>query len=673
MPTRSIMLVMLSLPCYATASIIDEIVVTATKHTQPVREVPSTIGMIDGDELSTINHTHINEALHRVPGVWISRGNGQEHLTAIRSPVLTGAGSCGAFLMLQDGISLRAPGFCNVNELFEASTELASRIEVLKGPGSAIYGSNAMHGAVNVLTPSPVTGLRRLRVESGADDYYRGRLSLSSGALRADFSGTTHGGYQDQSGFDQQKLLLKYQLQTNTHNITTSLSITNLNQETAGFIRGPLVYKDAAARRANPNPEAYRDARSFRLLSEIRQPLGIGELLTRPYLRSVSMTFLQHFLPGQAIEENDHNSAGLQTLWTSQHWNLGLEVEHTSGHLKETQPNATIGSPFLVATIPTGKHYDYDVTASQAGTFVQYQNQLTATLSVIAAARFQFTHYDYENRMIDGRTRDDGTPCGFGGCRFNRPTNRTDSFSNWSPKLGFIYSANDNIQFYGSLTRGFRAPQTTELYRLQNDQNVSDIDSVQLDSLEVGFRGNAGRFNYKVSVFDMNKDNFIFRDTYRQNVDGGQTSHRGIEVNLAFSLGTQITASLAMTRAQHEYDNNPSLSASPLKGNEIDTAPETIGSATVDWLPNEQLGLELEWVHVGEYYQDPENRHQYEGHDLIHLRGYWQINDALRLSARVMNLTDEAYAERADFAFGSDRYFVGTPVSFFLGVDLDLK
>ena len=50
-------------------------------------------------------------------------------LLAIRSPVLTGAGACGAFLLLEDGMPLRPTGFCNVNQLFEANTSQAAAIE----------------------------------------------------------------------------------------------------------------------------------------------------------------------------------------------------------------------------------------------------------------------------------------------------------------------------------------------------------------------------------------------------------------------------------------------------------------------------------------------------------------------------------------------------------------
>ena len=102
------------------ASILEEVVVTANRADQTVADVSSNISVLTAEKLAAINHTHINEAMQRIAGVWVSRGNGQEHLTALRSPVLTGAGACGAFLMAQDGIPLRASGFCNVNELFDA-------------------------------------------------------------------------------------------------------------------------------------------------------------------------------------------------------------------------------------------------------------------------------------------------------------------------------------------------------------------------------------------------------------------------------------------------------------------------------------------------------------------------------------------------------------------------
>ena len=165
--------------------------VTATRRPEPVLDVPLSIGRVGPETIQLVDPTHHAELLNRVAGVMIQRGSGQESLTAIRSPVLTGAGSCGAFLFLENGVPIRPVGFCNVNVLYEVNTEQAQAIEVLRGPGSALYGSSAMHGTVNVIQPSPAE--RPLR---GAQHGRRaiellarqGRGSPGLGATRASAS-----------------------------------------------------------------------------------------------------------------------------------------------------------------------------------------------------------------------------------------------------------------------------------------------------------------------------------------------------------------------------------------------------------------------------------------------------------------------------------------------------
>ncbi len=126
---------------------------------------------LDAEEIDLIGATHPSEALLRVPGVWVARGSGQEHLTAIRSAVLTGAGACGEFLFLENGIPVRPAGFCNINGLFEMNTEQAGSLEVWRGPASAVLGGNALHGAINVVNRVPERN--RIALEGGPYDYYR--------------------------------------------------------------------------------------------------------------------------------------------------------------------------------------------------------------------------------------------------------------------------------------------------------------------------------------------------------------------------------------------------------------------------------------------------------------------------------------------------------------------
>jgi len=664
------LLITILLPCFTLANPLEEIVVTASRGEQRVGDLSTNISTIDSDVLEAVSHAHINEVMQRISGTWISRGNGQESLTAIRSPVLTGAGGCGAFLMTQDGISLRATGFCNVNELFESHSEVAQRIEVIKGPGSASHGSNAMHGLVNVITPTISTPGTTMQLEAGSWEYYRVKLGYSQENLRVDFSGTTDGGYKDDSGFDQQKLTTRYEGELAGFESTTTFSYTNLNQETAGFVQGDDAYKNAGQKRDNPNPEAYRDARTARLYSRLEKQLENGQTLSiTPYFRYVDMTFLQHFLPGEPQEKNGHTSAGVQiNLFGDDRWILGLDGEATNGFLKENQANPITWNPFLGATIPVGDHYDYEVDARVLAMFGQYKLALTENTDIILGARYEWLSYDYDNKMIDGRTKDDGTPCGFGGCRFSRPSDRDDSFTNFSPKLGLIHRFTETQQLYAQLATGFRAPQATELYRLQAGQSVNNIDSEELDSLEIGLRGSTNSLSYDLSLYTMRKDNFIFRDANRNTVDNGETSHKGIEMTMSWQVTPTISSNLFFSYARHKYENNPALTRDDISGNDIDTAPKTMGSVNVAWQPRQSLRTELEWVHLGEYYTDPQNTAKYDGHDLLNLRVSMDVSENWNAFIRIMNLTDTDYAERADFAFGNERYFVGQPISIYLGV-----
>ena len=86
-----------------------------------------------------------------MPGVFISQGSGQEHQHLLDRqcyPVVLVL----EVLYLEDGIPLRSPGFSNVNGLMESNIEISERTEVIRGPGSVLYGSNAVHGLVNVIT-----------------------------------------------------------------------------------------------------------------------------------------------------------------------------------------------------------------------------------------------------------------------------------------------------------------------------------------------------------------------------------------------------------------------------------------------------------------------------------------------------------------------------------------
>jgi outer membrane receptor protein involved in Fe transport len=654
------------------ANLAEELVVTASRMSQPSLELIGNTARLSEDRIRQRAHQHIHELAVQTTGTWISRVSGQEHLTAIRSPVLTGPGACGAFLMLEDGIPIRPTGFCNVNQLFEVPTELTRSVEVLRGPANALYGSNGLHGTMNFLLPEP--GLERGwsgSAELGPDDFWRARLGwdgkLGGSALAAGLLADNYGGFRDASGYEQQKGFFRLRRELDSSTLLVGFSATNLDQETAGFLLGEDAYRDENLRTTNPNPEAFRKADSQRFLLRWTPDSkhGWAGADLRGYLRRSDMEFLQHFLPGQPLEENGQVSGGLM-LSTQRRWRggvvtAGIDVEGASGFLEEFQAvEVDSESAFLRETRPTGQHYDYEVLSFMAAPYAQLEVPLGGRWRAMAGVRLEYLLYDYDNQMLDGNTRDDGTECGFGGCLFNRPPDSTDDFLNLAPNLGVLYRLTPETAAYLTLSRGFRAPQATELYRLQSGQQIADLDTETIDSVELGLRRQAPNLRLEAAAFAMQKRDYIFRDANGFNISDGKSKHLGVELQAEARTDTGLFMSVAGTLARHTYDFDRAVSAGESidSGDDVDTAPRTLASARLGYESDPGL-LELEWVHQGSYYLNASNTAKYGGHDLLNLRGIWRFRPDWSVAVRLNNLTDKRYADRGDFAFGNFRYFPG--------------
>ena len=460
---------------------------------------------VDSAELDLLRANHVHETLVRVPGVWVQRGSGHEHLTAIRSGVLAGPGACGEFLYLENGIPIRPRDSATSTTSSRSTRSRRRRSRWVRGPASALFGGNALHGVVNVWSGRARSAGRRSPSRSVRTTTTRCAPGARPGDLRLDVHSTSSGGYRDDTGFGQQKASLSHAFETGSWAVSNFVTATLLNQETGGFVRGYRAYDDGDLRDTNPNPEAYRDAWSVRAISEWARDLGGRQLLVTPYLRRSSMAFFQHFLPGQPLETNAQTSGGavgrLGGVDGRLTWNLGAQVEWMRGELREHQDGPTLGSAFLVATRPRGTHYDYDVDSSMAAAFYDLTWSLAGRANLVHSLRVERLAYEYDNNATVGNSRDDGTACGFGGCLYTRPASRDDAFTDVAGRLGVHWDLADESEAYAVLGRGFRAPQATELYRLQSGQTVADIDSEALTSIEVGWRRTGGTFDADIAVY----------------------------------------------------------------------------------------------------------------------------------------------------------------------------
>ena len=376
------------------------------------------------------------------------------------------------------------------------------------------------------------------------------------------------------------------------------------------------------------------------------------------------MEFMHHSLPGQPVERNGQSSAGWVSAATfvtdAAQTVFGFDADWSDVFLEQTQAGPASGSPAQRETRPAGKHYDYRVNARTLGAFVQSDVSLGARWSLSGGLRLEYARYDYDNRMLAGNTRDDGSACGFGGCLYSRPDDRADTFQNLAPNLALRFALSDRRALFLGAMRGFRAPQTLELYRLQNGQQVADLDSEHVDSVEMGVRSLGARLALDVSAFYMRKRDSTFRDADGFNVSGARSRHRGIEADLDLAIARDWRLAANASYARHEYDFDASGRGQEfVSGNEIDKAPRWLGGLELIYRPDGRWQAGLRVARVGGYFLDPGNAYRYPGHTLVDLRAALRLNQRLSLRLKLNNVLDERYAERADFAGRDYRYLPG--------------
>ena len=150
--------------------------------------------------------------------------------------------------------------------------------------------------------------------------------------------------------------------------------------------------------------------------------------------------------------------------------------------------------------------------------------------------RAEYVHYDYDNRMLDGNTatmvrRADSVAACIRDRRIAVTILRT-----WRRNSASAGRSEMVSPFTQMPRAAFGHRQMTELYRLQSGQEVADLDSETLDSLELGVRLRNTSVSVDAALFAMQKRDSVLRDADGFNVSGGRTRHRGIETAIRWPM-----------------------------------------------------------------------------------------------------------------------------------------
>jgi vitamin B12 transporter len=173
---------------------LDPVVVTGTQTAVPVSELPSAVTVIDREEIESRQVTDVQQLLRTVPGLSVTQSGSRGGATN----VFPRGGNANFNLVLVDGVPVNNAG--GDYDFSDLTTDNIERIEVIRGPQSALYGSNAIGSAIQIFTRrgrGPLQG--NVSLTAGTFNTYEGHGAVSGGTER--FGGSLGVGYVSTSGF----------------------------------------------------------------------------------------------------------------------------------------------------------------------------------------------------------------------------------------------------------------------------------------------------------------------------------------------------------------------------------------------------------------------------------------------------------------------------------------
>ena len=658
------------------------IVVSAGRHDARRAEVPVAIAALSAADLAATRPVLFSDALNRLPGVLVVDLGNEQHSMSIRQPMSTRA----LYAYLEDGIPVRPAGLFNHNALIELNMAGAERVEVVRGPASALHGAGAVGGAVNVITPAPpVLPAGEAAVRGSAHGY--ARIDASAGATRGAL-GFWAGGYaarqrdgrQDHTDYDRAAATVRadFDVARGTRLVAT-LSAGHLETDTDGALDSLSFFSlgQSAGARSSLQTFTYRTVDAARLTTRLER---VWSAESRSSIALFARANVIGQLPHYRIRRIASDPATAHGEVNRQSFrSLGVDARHeaflhpldsrlTAGVTLDRSPSAFVARHLDVVRDPASGVYtgyverdsllsDYAVDVTGAAAFAQVQARPSEALSVVGSLRYDLIRYGFDNHL---------PPSAFTGA-----PDGTNTFGALSPHVGFTYAFAEDRGLYANAGRGFVPPEVSELY---SGVAVPTLKPASFTSVEGGgWTALAGdRLHVEASAYWMEgRDEIIsvrLTDDSQVNRNAGATRHAGVEYAVTARPLPALSLRVGGSNARHTLVRHEE-NGETLDGNAMAAAPDWVANAEATVLPRFLRGsrVALEWQHVGPYWMDSGNTARYGGYDVLNLRGSYRIAGA-EVWLQVLNLTDAHFATLASLGRFGAAYNAGAPRTIVAGV-----
>ncbi|MBR1546317.1 MAG: TonB-dependent receptor [Prevotella sp.] len=510
---------------------LQEVVVTGTRNATDVRYLPMTVSVIGRETLTEQYQTSIlPTVVQQVPGIMVTNrsmmGYGVSGGAAGGINLRGIAGGSGQLMVLIDGHP-QYQGIYGHPISDSYQTLMAERVEILRGPASVLYGSNAMGGVLNIVTRGMHQDGIRTQINLGAGSYGTFQAEASNQVRSGKFSSTVAAQYgrtdnhRPRMGFEQYGGYMKLGYDFNSHwNAYVDADITHFNASYPGSITSPLYDADQWITRGMVSAALENHYGKTSGALSVYTNFGrhkIDDGTTDPANPTARYFRSKDALTGVSFYQSAQLFEGNRTT-------VGVDYQHIYGYAYYTSKET--GEVLDTPNKQSGKSYRNEIAG-----YIDFRQDITSWLTLDAGIRL-------DHHSITG--------------------------TEWIPQGGIVIRPMDTGELKAMVSKGFRNPTMREMY-LYPPSNT-DLEPERIMNYELSWKHRLCAFTYGANLFYLKGDNMIQTipvDGKPRNVNTGEIENYGAELEATYRIDSHWSLS---TNHSFLHMKNPVLGAPQYKG-----------------------------------------------------------------------------------------------------------
>lgn len=590
-----------------------EVVVTGTRNAVDVRYLPMTVTVVGREKLAEQYQTSVlPTVMQQVPGFFVTSrsmmGYGVSTGAAGGINLRGITGGAGQLLVLIDGHPQYNGVYGHpISDSYQ--TLMAERVEVLRGPASVLYGSNAMGGVMNIVTRAAQTDGIRTDVNVGAGSYGTVQAEASNQVRSGKFSSTVSTQYsrtdnhRPRMGFEQYGGYVKLGYDITEHwGAYVDADITHFNSSYPGAEQSPMYGADqwitrgvvsAALENHYGNTSGALSVYSNFGRHKIDDGTANPAQPTQRYFRSKdALTGVSWYQSAQLFDGN--------------RLTVGVDFQHIYGKAYYTSKQT--GEVLDTPNKQSGRSYRNEIAA-----YADFRQDIAEWLTVDAGIRF-------DHHSVTG--------------------------TEWVPQAGIVIRPLTTGEVKAMVSKGFRNPTMREMY-LYPPSN-EELEPERLWNYELSWRHRLADFTYGANLFYLKGDNMI-QTVNRQNINTGEIENYGVELEADYRINSHWTMN---TNHSLLHMEQPVVAAPTYKG--------FVGAdyRCDPWVVN--AGLQ----YIGGLYTAVGAAEQKEDFCLLNVCVNYALTPSLRLWLRGENLLAQRYEINQGYPMPRATFMGGVNFSF---------